>query len=900
MACRSIGNTTICVSKRANWWIDLLYGYSLPSNSSFSSAQSFIVTEETDYLKLVNVTKHTAMKSDYSDLRFVINPNGTSNEKRYLPYYISDSDSFGATVWVAFPHNEPLPENGSEFYMLFGNPDSESMSNGYMTFNKAGHFFNNFSRTKWYDVHHSTNGYDVLISGNPAGEENHPACATDPVSGNLLIAYKEDDENVHPGAASTRVVYREGTVNSDETITWGTKETIFDPAGQNGAGNAVLSAINYNGVSRKICLCNYQVAGGGGDQSEIRIYMSIKDDNGSWSAPVNLSTLVNLDRVTFGGTQGIVTHDGIIFMACHSDNAPWAPTIFYSRDYGQTWSYVERSQESVSIQLNETAIIQLKDPSTGEWLNKIRCTSRNENDTLRNPFYDWEITWDSTTVNVSATRIGRFADTAKNRPFYLRMKNYPTDRIFCFYGTTRGKGVYSDDEGDTFHPIPYHIMDGIPYGSNRVYTIGWDLGNGKLPLAWVSNILAGGSDLFLQYFDGTLNALRNINVTTLTASRPRPLELSPNGLKFGVPEDGYLCSSSTSNTIPTTHPTQVTFTVPAGLSWQAGHTGVARRLSAAYFLFTVVSYSGTTLVVNSTSHVGSGTGTTWTINKLSNLITDQAFVSHWERNGRVKPFRLKARMRSADGASSIVGLKQIEARATAIVTVSNAGSAGDTIEIRWQYTAGAYLGNNPIIGKVASYTVQSGDNIAAVVDGLVQSANLIGICTVSASNSTTLTLRAPRGQGTNINGLPLTIVTTGSVVGSSGNFSGGATESVTTFNNDIVFTNATVGIEQANDGYSQTLALSLNNFHEYNLRWNDTIVEAESEGTTRTKTSANGSGVPNWEGAILIYCSTTNANPQVYVDSDYIYTYPENDTTATPGEVVSGQWNENENESGIV
>ena len=109
-----------------------------------------------------------------------------------------------------------------------------------------------------------------------------------------------------------------------------------------------------------------------------------------------------------------------------------------------------------------------------------------------------------------------------------------------------------------------------------------------------------------------------------------------------------------------------------------------------------------------------------------------------------------------------------ETRATCTVTITNAGSASDTITIR-------------IDGEVAAtYAVQTGDSIANVVSGLVSSFNDYGFTEVVTSTTSTITFYAPHGYAEELNGDPATISVTGSVAGSSGNFSGGAEGTILT------------------------------------------------------------------------------------------------------------------------
>ena len=109
-----------------------------------------------------------------------------------------------------------------------------------------------------------------------------------------------------------------------------------------------------------------------------------------------------------------------------------------------------------------------------------------------------------------------------------------------------------------------------------------------------------------------------------------------------------------------------------------------------------------------------------------------------------------------------------EVRAKATITVSNAGSAGNVINVK---VGGISIG---------SYTVQTGDNIQAVVNGLVAAINALGWSSVFSSNTTQLVIYAPSGSGATRNGTSPTISVTGSVAGNSTTFSGGVEGTVLT------------------------------------------------------------------------------------------------------------------------
>lgn len=102
-----------------------------------------------------------------------------------------------------------------------------------------------------------------------------------------------------------------------------------------------------------------------------------------------------------------------------------------------------------------------------------------------------------------------------------------------------------------------------------------------------------------------------------------------------------------------------------------------------------------------------------------------------------------------------------EVAAKATVTITNAGVAGNVINVK---VGGISIG---------SYTVQTGDNIQAVVTGLAAAIDALGWSSVFSSNTTQIVINAPSGSGATRNGSSPTVTVTGSVAGSAGAFSGG-------------------------------------------------------------------------------------------------------------------------------
>ncbi len=102
-----------------------------------------------------------------------------------------------------------------------------------------------------------------------------------------------------------------------------------------------------------------------------------------------------------------------------------------------------------------------------------------------------------------------------------------------------------------------------------------------------------------------------------------------------------------------------------------------------------------------------------------------------------------------------------EVRAQATITISNAGTTGNIINVK---VGGVSIG---------AYTVQAGDNILAVVNGLAAAINAFGWSAVVSTTSTQIVIYAPSGSGASRNGSSPTILVTGGVVGATTTFSGG-------------------------------------------------------------------------------------------------------------------------------
>lgn len=109
-----------------------------------------------------------------------------------------------------------------------------------------------------------------------------------------------------------------------------------------------------------------------------------------------------------------------------------------------------------------------------------------------------------------------------------------------------------------------------------------------------------------------------------------------------------------------------------------------------------------------------------------------------------------------------------ETRAQATITVTNAGSAGDTISVTIEGIT------------VGTYTVQTGDNIQAVVNGLKASIAALSIADIVSSNASQIVIYAPHGRADAINGVSPLVIRTGTVNGVASSFAGGAEGTILT------------------------------------------------------------------------------------------------------------------------
>lgn len=676
-----------------------------------------------------------------------------------------------------------------------------------------------------------------------------------------------------------------------------------------GATNTVITSVKMpNGIIRLVAaftIVNFYDTEGGSSFID-RVYASYSDLTngvpGAWSDPVMISDN-NWSNV---GGQACTTHDGIVWMTYHQDKVTtptYSSNVAYSRDYGITWDRIKVDSPGLEY-LNETDLLPLYDDNLNP-INAIRATCRNE--TAPSHQYVYEITWDDDSVSASAAVENNWYDSTVSRYTSVRCPDKKT--VFWAGGDATEKMIWSQDNLDSFNEVPFATLTTAGVSARRVYTVMAVHPDGRMLKIWASNKQPAGSDLFINYWDWTLNQLycdTSLTLTDATGTHNRPRDLSP-GIRIGEFLTGYRTTSTTSISVPTGAGQQRTLTVASGLNWAPGDVGCCVfTTNTVRFTFTVISYSGTQLVVEWLSNTGTGTQANWILNlgiadNTGNLLSNQSYLTIPRRNanGQSRPFRRTIRMGSY-GTGLVTGgfwgSKKFETRATAVVTITNAGSAGDTITINWAKSS-TYTGLFGGLGPLAEYTVQPGDNISAVVAGLVANANLKGVSPVVSSTGTTLTLMAPFGNNTAINGQSLTVSATGTVAGSSGTFSGGAAiESSTASQNVFVVDNSNnvVRIEQANDNYSAAFTVTDGPVdYVYEV---DNVDDNVTNGiTSRTKLSSDGSGILNFEDQAILFLSTSPSSVQGLLDCYKIMREPLNQTIPTEaGGTIEGSWTERE------
>lgn len=209
-----------------------------------------------------------------------------------------------------------------------------------------------------------------------------------------------------------------------------------------------------------------------------------------------------------------------------------------------------------------------------------------------------------------------------------------------------------------------------------------------------------------------------------------------------------------------------TFTVPSGLGFVVGMTLRIANSSTAYMTGDVTSYSSTTLVVNVTSVVGSGTLASWSISLSAVGASTAATVSNVPA-GNIAATTVQAAINELDTEklSSAAGA----VTDTNLNSIITAGTIGDNASIPVvTYTAKGRISSVSSALKITQSTVQNSTSGTSIdFTGIPTWAKRVSIVLAGVSTSGTSTVIIQLGS--------TTFTTTGYTGASDNQASGGGT-----------------------------------------------------------------------------------------------------------------------------
>lgn len=495
-------------------------------------------------IKEFTITRPSTMQTDYSDLKFCVDPNGTTAQKKFLPYQIVSSDASSATVRVS--NTSAL----TSLYYIWGNTSDTNKTDAKSTFGAAGLLYNDFSN-KWWDVGKYYR-YDLKPETENDFWDNGFKSPFDEVT--CIRVYKTG--GTHLADDNTYVRF---TKSGDRGLTWSTPITIFDREWVSALSkylvymNCTCVWFNDGTANGKIiAMANSNISGGttGENQTYSRAYYVTSSDGGTtWTSPT--LTVETSDYTGMGGSA-IYTSDGVLFFFGHCDfplSAPYPYSYcFYSFDDGATWAF--DTFTVTNTYLNETTPIQQK--SGDSFISQVFCVIRDDGDSLAPAGDDPEkwrkmtITYDTDleTVSLGAIALHDVTTTLKSRPNLSRcfMGYNRPDRIFLLGGTSVIEGWYSDDECTSWTKFTdaQNIADGTFDSSQRTYPylIPFREDNHDIAtILWCSN--GSASQGYVQFFDPQLMQFRTVANYTYDVTTPRP-EQTADGIKMSYNDTGTL------------------------------------------------------------------------------------------------------------------------------------------------------------------------------------------------------------------------------------------------------------------------------------------------------------------------------------------------------------------------
>lgn len=533
-----------------------MFGAGAIASSSFQAWANYrqvniLASEKMAY---VTVPFVAGMNADYSDIRFCIDPSGTTAQKKFIQHRRISYD--GSSALFSIGSATALP---ATIHYIWGNAEAEDTSDGYATHNTAAEFFNDFSRGVWWDV-----GKYLTYDKIPFLSAFWPAVAESPFDNvTACQVFKHGPEHLATDDTDVRF-----SKTADRGLTWSVEQTIFPFID----GNTLTPPINKrmvfmnctvtwaddgteHGIITAIANSNISSTGtpatGVENQTYSRAYIVQSTDSGAtWTAP---TLLIQTADYTGMGGSAIVTSDGLQLFFGHCDfpiagGDPFC-YCFYSFDNWVTPEFI--TYGLAGNYPNETTPLQKKDLTTGLWKKEVNLIIREED------FEDWlnaTLTYDTTlqTVSIGVLTVNSVIETLKSRPNQKRyyMGYGRGDRIILMGGTSVITGWYSDDETATWTAFAIQggtsvIGDGSSLGAGRTYpaqavfrVFNHDIGM----VAWNTNLTI--SDMYTQFFDPMLMQMRTINVGSYTVSVPRPV-LSADGITISYNDTGVVADPKT-------------------------------------------------------------------------------------------------------------------------------------------------------------------------------------------------------------------------------------------------------------------------------------------------------------------------------------------------------------------
>lgn len=189
------------------------------------------------------------MKEDYTDVRFVVNKDGNSVQKLWLPFGISSSDENSATFEVGYLRR---PQIGDTVSVLWGNENAENVSSLRNAYGAAGWYYQNFDQPINFAVNKYL-GPDFNLHDDES-YQHAPSPHENPVTGMDAVTWKRAElANEHGASEGSKIMFqREIGEDSYGNPTYSVPVVAFDHTRElfPGISATVTSVTNNGGVAR--------------------------------------------------------------------------------------------------------------------------------------------------------------------------------------------------------------------------------------------------------------------------------------------------------------------------------------------------------------------------------------------------------------------------------------------------------------------------------------------------------------------------------------------------------------------------------------------------------------------------------------------------------------------------